>query len=129
MNIFALWLVLFLFYAIAYVEVFGLTRWGSAGAWNSNYSEFLKALVLLALQSTGFVFNYRHARLCTADSLACLQRGLERGQQTAVRNWPQRRACADATARSSCTTTRSSFPTALNRTITSSPIAEAPDGL
>jgi hypothetical protein len=53
MNIFALWLVLFLAYAIFYMEVFGLTKWGSAGSTNSNYSSFFKALVLLALQSTG----------------------------------------------------------------------------
>lgn len=53
MNIFALWLVLFLAYAIFYMEVFGLTRWGSAAMSNSNYSSFFKALVLLALQSTG----------------------------------------------------------------------------
>lgn len=53
MNIFALWLVLFLAYAIFYMEVFGLTKWGSAASTNSNYSSFFKALVLLALQSTG----------------------------------------------------------------------------
>ncbi|GAA5872257.1 hypothetical protein JCM8547_004796 [Rhodosporidiobolus lusitaniae] len=63
LNIFALWLVLFLVWAIFFIEIFGLTRWGSAGTPNANYYTFFNAMVLLALQSTGegwneFMHNY-----------------------------------------------------------------------
>ncbi|GAA6027992.1 hypothetical protein JCM8097_001819 [Rhodosporidiobolus ruineniae] len=61
LNIFALWLVLFLVYAIFYIELFGLTRWRSSSTHNSNYYTFFNALVLLALQSTGEGWNaYMH---------------------------------------------------------------------
>jgi hypothetical protein len=53
LNIFALWLILFLTFAIFYTEVFGLTRWGAHGTSLANYYSFASTLVLLALQSTG----------------------------------------------------------------------------
>ncbi|GAA5943198.1 hypothetical protein JCM10213_006241 [Rhodosporidiobolus nylandii] len=61
LSIFALWLVLFLVFAIFYLELFGLTRWESAETWTSNYYTFWNAMVLLALQSTGEGWNeYMH---------------------------------------------------------------------
>ncbi|GAA5884714.1 hypothetical protein JCM6882_005364 [Rhodosporidiobolus microsporus] len=61
LNILGLWLVAFLVFAIFYIELFGLTRWGSAGSHNSNYETFFSAMVLLALQSTGEGWNeYMH---------------------------------------------------------------------
>ncbi|GAA5835858.1 hypothetical protein JCM9279_002122 [Rhodotorula babjevae] len=61
LSIFALWLCLFLTYAIFYLEVFGLTRWESAETHLSNYYTFGSTLVLLALQSTGEGWNeYMH---------------------------------------------------------------------
>ncbi|GAA6055172.1 hypothetical protein JCM3770_002218 [Rhodotorula araucariae] len=61
LNIFALWLCLFLVFAIFYLESFGLTRWGSAETRTSNYYTFFNTLILLALQSTGEGWNeYMH---------------------------------------------------------------------
>ncbi|KDE08247.1 hypothetical protein MVLG_01513 [Microbotryum lychnidis-dioicae p1A1 Lamole] len=57
LNIFGLWLVLFIVWAIFYIEIFGLTRWNFNEKHNANYSTFAKALVLLALQSTGEGWN------------------------------------------------------------------------
>ncbi|GAA5898852.1 calcium channel protein CCH1 [Sporobolomyces salmoneus] len=57
LNIFALWAVLFLVFAIFYMEVFGLTRWQSHETHNANYYSFGNALVLLILQSTGEGWN------------------------------------------------------------------------
>ncbi|GAA5967490.1 hypothetical protein JCM11641_000565 [Rhodosporidiobolus odoratus] len=61
LNIMALWLVLFLVFAIFYLELFGLTRWGASSTHFSNYYTFWNAMVLLALQSTGEGWNaYMH---------------------------------------------------------------------
>ncbi|GAA5936334.1 DNA-binding ATPase [Sporobolomyces koalae] len=57
LNIFALWVVLFLVFAIFYIEVFGLTRWQKLETHNANYYTFANALVLLVLQSTGEGWN------------------------------------------------------------------------
>ncbi|GAA6002036.1 hypothetical protein JCM10207_003048 [Rhodosporidiobolus poonsookiae] len=70
LNIFALWLILFLVFAIFYIELFGLTRWGSAGTHNSNYYTFFNTLVLLALQSTGEGWN-EYAMNYTVEFPAC----------------------------------------------------------
>ena len=55
MSLLGLWLVLFLFFAILYVEVFGLTKWGGVETRTTNYYSLGDALVMLAFQSTGFV--------------------------------------------------------------------------
>ncbi|BGP38716.1 calcium channel protein [Rhodotorula kratochvilovae] len=74
LNIFALWLCLFLVYAIFYLEMFGLTRWESAETRTSNYYTFFNTMILLALQSTGEGWNeYMHNYttewpFCTASS-------------------------------------------------------------
>ncbi|GAA6002347.1 calcium channel protein CCH1 [Rhodotorula paludigena] len=74
LNIFALWLCLFLVYAIFYLEMFGLTRWESAGTRLANYYTFWSTMVLLALQSTGegwnqFMHDYTvEWPYCTASS-------------------------------------------------------------
>ncbi|SCV68841.1 BQ2448_962 [Microbotryum intermedium] len=57
LNIFCLWMVLFIVWALFYIEVFGLTKWNFNETHNANYSTFAKALVLLALQSTGEGWN------------------------------------------------------------------------
>lgn len=49
-----LWAVLFLFAAIVYLEVFGLTKQGpNAASRFQNYNTFFNALVMLAFMSTG----------------------------------------------------------------------------
>lgn len=53
-NLFLLWATLFLFYAILYIEVFGLTKLGNnSGSRFQNYYSFGNALVMLAFMSTG----------------------------------------------------------------------------
>jgi len=61
MSLLGLWLVLFLFFAIMFVEVFGLTKWGGAETRTINYYSLGAALVMLAFQSTGEGWNqYMH---------------------------------------------------------------------
>jgi hypothetical protein len=55
LKLFLLWIVLFLFFGIAYTEVFGLTRWNLAETHNENYRSLANALVMLAFMSTGYV--------------------------------------------------------------------------
>ena len=55
MSLLGLWIVLFLFFAIMYVEVFGLTKWGGVETRTTNYYSLGDALVMLCFQSTGFV--------------------------------------------------------------------------
>jgi hypothetical protein len=50
-----LWIVLFLFFGIVFVEVFSLTRWGKAETRYQNYTSLGRTLVMLAFMSTGFV--------------------------------------------------------------------------
>ncbi|KAF8337378.1 Ion transport protein-domain-containing protein [Cantharellus anzutake] len=52
-QLFLLWMVLFVFFGIVYVEVFALTRWNSAETHNQNYTTLPKALVMLAFMTTG----------------------------------------------------------------------------
>ncbi len=56
-NLLILWLVFFGFFAILYVEVFSLTKWGSAENRNQNYNSVANALVMLAFMSTGQVVS------------------------------------------------------------------------
>ena len=58
LSLLGLWLVLFLFFAILYVEVFGLTKWGGVETRTTNYYSLGHALVMLAFQSTGFVTRF-----------------------------------------------------------------------
>ena len=61
LSLLALWFILFLFFAILYVEVFSLTRWESAETRNENYETLGSALVMLAFMSTGEGWNqYMH---------------------------------------------------------------------
>ena len=45
---------MFLFFGIAYIEVFGLARWNSGETHYQNYRNFENALVMLAFMSTGY---------------------------------------------------------------------------
>ncbi|KAK4687032.1 voltage-dependent calcium channel, partial [Tremellales sp. Uapishka_1] len=61
-NLFLLWATLFLFFAILFLEVFGLTKLGNnAGTRFQNYSSFGNTLIMLAFMSTGEGWNgYMH---------------------------------------------------------------------
>ena len=52
-SLLSLWIILFIFFAILFVEVFGMTKWNSAETRNQNYSTMGSALVMLAFMSTG----------------------------------------------------------------------------
>ena len=55
LSLIMLWLILFLFFAILFVEVFSLTKWSTAESRNRNYSTIGSSLVMLAFMSTGWV--------------------------------------------------------------------------
>ena len=52
-SLLSLWVILFIFFAILFVEVFSMTKWNSAETRNQNYSSMSKALVMLAFMTTG----------------------------------------------------------------------------
>lgn len=55
LSLLSLWLILFVFFAILFVEVFSMTKWNTAETRNENYSTMPKALVMLAFMTTGYV--------------------------------------------------------------------------
>lgn len=56
-NLLALWLVLFVVYAIALTQTLGLTRFGDNGSNNQNFRTVPKALILLFRMSCGEEWN------------------------------------------------------------------------
>ncbi|KAF5368727.1 hypothetical protein D9757_010428 [Collybiopsis confluens] len=61
LSLLLLWLILFMFFAILDVEVFGLTKWMTGENRLQNYSSIGSALVMLAFMSTGEGWNqYMH---------------------------------------------------------------------
>ncbi|KAI6001926.1 Ion transport protein-domain-containing protein [Pisolithus albus] len=61
LNLLGLWLVVFLFFAIMYMEVFGMTKWFSGESNTQNYQSMGSALLMLAFMSTGEGWNqYMH---------------------------------------------------------------------
>jgi hypothetical protein len=61
LNLLGLWFILFIFFAIMYMETFGLTKWYSAETHTQNYQTMGSALVMLAFMSTGEGWNqYMH---------------------------------------------------------------------
>ena len=56
-NLLATWFVLFLVYAIALTQTFGLTRFGSNQSGNLNFRNVLNALILLFRMSCGESWN------------------------------------------------------------------------
>ncbi|KAF9078268.1 Ion transport protein-domain-containing protein [Rhodocollybia butyracea] len=57
LSLLLLWMILFLFFAILDVEVFGLTKWMSGEDRDRNYSSFSSAFVMLSFMSTGEGWN------------------------------------------------------------------------
>ncbi|KAH6905112.1 high-affinity cell membrane calcium channel [Coprinopsis sp. MPI-PUGE-AT-0042] len=61
LSLLGLWLILFIFFGILFVEVFGLTKWGDAETRSTNMRSLGAAMVMLAFQSTGEGWNqYMH---------------------------------------------------------------------
>ncbi|KAG6337189.1 hypothetical protein ID866_1903 [Astraeus odoratus] len=60
-NLLGLWFVIFIFFAIMYMEVFGMAKWQSAETVTQNYQSMGHALLMLAFMSTGEGWNqYMH---------------------------------------------------------------------
>ncbi|KIM51695.1 hypothetical protein SCLCIDRAFT_33242 [Scleroderma citrinum Foug A] len=61
LNLLGLWLVLFIFFAIMYMEVFGMTKWYSGESTLQNYQSIGNTLLMLSFMSTGEGWNqYMH---------------------------------------------------------------------
>ncbi|KAF8063493.1 Ion transport protein-domain-containing protein [Lyophyllum atratum] len=61
LSLLGLWLILFIFFAILYVEVFSLTKWNSGETRNMNFTSVGSSLVMLAFMSVGEGWNqYMH---------------------------------------------------------------------
>ncbi|KAG6811221.1 hypothetical protein H0H92_008482 [Tricholoma furcatifolium] len=61
LSLLGLWLILFIFFAILYVEVFSLTKWNSAETQDMNYISISSSLVMLTFMSSGEGWNqYMH---------------------------------------------------------------------
>lgn len=62
-SLLGLWLCLFFFYAIMFVEIFGLTKWGYIGpeSYSKNFSSLPLTLIFLSMMTTGEGWNaYMH---------------------------------------------------------------------
>lgn len=71
MNLLATWFVLFLVYAIALTQTFGLTRFGGGETGNINFRNVPKALILLFRTSTGEGWNALMEDFATVDHPYC----------------------------------------------------------
>ncbi|KAF9647780.1 hypothetical protein BDM02DRAFT_3187683 [Thelephora ganbajun] len=61
LSLMALWLILFMFFAVVFVEALGLTKWGSAESHDKNHATIAHSLVMLAVMSCGESWNqYMH---------------------------------------------------------------------
>ncbi|KAJ7199602.1 Ion transport protein-domain-containing protein [Mycena pura] len=60
-SLMSLWFILFLFFAILFLEVFALTKWNSAETRTQNFSTMGSTLVMLTFFTTGEAWNqYMH---------------------------------------------------------------------
>lgn len=61
LSLLSLWVILFLFFAILYLEVFSMTKWNTGENRHQNYSTLSNALIMLAFMTTGEGWNqYMH---------------------------------------------------------------------
>ncbi|MCJ1468760.1 calcium channel protein [Pseudocyphellaria aurata] len=72
-NLLATWFVLFLVYAIALTQTFGLTRFGSMETGNLNFRNVPKALILLFRMSCGEAWNNIMEDFATITYPNCVQ--------------------------------------------------------
>ncbi|CAG8690947.1 18676_t:CDS:10, partial [Dentiscutata erythropus] len=56
-NLFAVWFIIFVIYAIMYMEIFGLTKFGQNGNMHVNFRTFDTAMLTLIRMSTGENWN------------------------------------------------------------------------
>lgn len=72
-NLLATWSVLFLVFAIAMTQTFGLTRFGSSETGNLNFRNVPKALILLFRMSTGEGWNQIMEDFAAIEPPFCVQ--------------------------------------------------------
>lgn len=72
-NLLATWSVLFLVFAIALTQTFGLTRFGSQETGNLNFRNVPKALILLFRMSTGEGWNQIMEDFAVIEPPFCVQ--------------------------------------------------------
>ena len=72
-NLLATWFVLFLVYAIAFTQTFGLTRFGSNETGNLNFRNVAKALILLFRMSCGEGWNAIMEDFATVEPPYCVR--------------------------------------------------------
>lgn len=70
-NLLATWFVLFLVYAIALTQTFGLTRFGENETGNVNFRTVPKALIFLFTMSMGEGWNEKMEDFATVDKPYC----------------------------------------------------------
>ncbi len=76
LSLLSLWLVLFMFFAILFVEVFSLTKWNTLETRNQNYSTMSNALVMLAFMTSGCVLlGYSDAARSLSDCCRIFSEG------------------------------------------------------
>ncbi|TFY58902.1 hypothetical protein EVJ58_g6125 [Rhodofomes roseus] len=75
-----LWVILFFFFAIMYMEVFSMTKWSSAETRYQNYGTMSRALVMLAFMTTGYV----PLHMCCVMSLKSFCRAGKVGTNTCM---------------------------------------------
>ncbi|CAG8439201.1 10106_t:CDS:10 [Funneliformis caledonium] len=56
-NLFAVWSIIFVVYAIMFMEIFGLTKYGKSGGEHVNFRQFPTAMITLIRMSTGEGWN------------------------------------------------------------------------
>jgi hypothetical protein len=72
-NLLATWFVLFLVYAIALTQTFGLTRFGANQSGNENFRTVPKALIFLFTMSMGEGWNQKMEDFATVDKPYCTE--------------------------------------------------------
>ncbi|CAK5278246.1 unnamed protein product [Mycena citricolor] len=85
-SLLSLWLVMFLFFAILFLEVFGLTKWNSAETRTQNFSTMGSTLVMLTFFTTGEAWNqYMHDY--TIEYPRCTNRDLKENSDCGSTVW------------------------------------------
>ncbi|KAI0073340.1 hypothetical protein K474DRAFT_1666711 [Panus rudis PR-1116 ss-1] len=61
LSLLSLWIVMFLFFGILFLEVFSMTKWNTGEGRHQNYNTLSNSLIMLAFMTTGEAWNqYMH---------------------------------------------------------------------
>ena len=87
LNLLATWLILFLVYAIAMTQTFGLTRFGVEGTNNLNFRNVPRALIVLFRMSVGEGWNQIMEDYANIRPPLCVQSNVFFDSDCGSRNW------------------------------------------